>query len=154
MCPSSPYEHKVCIHGKSYNLVRCWVVEDLIHSPHLSQNCTKGQHVTQHIHPRVQLHGKMPKSMCHFDSKRTCTSCSNELLSYAVLTMQLMWFAVSLVVYSSWTNAEKYISRQPAIMKVFSFGLESCTALRKMILHACMNTVQSLNNYIIIKVLP
>ena len=41
-----------------YHLVRCRVVEDLIDSPHLSQDCTKYQEVTQHIHPSVQLHGK------------------------------------------------------------------------------------------------
>lgn len=54
---STNTRHAQCsyTHGKSNNLVRCWVVEDLIHSPHLSQNCTKGQHVAQHIHPGAQL---------------------------------------------------------------------------------------------------
>ena len=39
----------------NYHLVWCRVVEDLIDSPHLSQDCTKGQQVTQRIYPGVQL---------------------------------------------------------------------------------------------------
>ena len=39
----------------SYHLVRCRVVEDLIDSPHLSEDCTEGQQVTQHIYPGMQL---------------------------------------------------------------------------------------------------
>ena len=39
----------------NYHLVWCRVVEDLIDSPHLSQDCTKGQQVTQCIYPGVQL---------------------------------------------------------------------------------------------------
>ena len=40
----------------AYHLVRCRVVEDLIDSPHLCQDCTKSQQVTQHIYPGVQLY--------------------------------------------------------------------------------------------------
>ena len=38
------------------HLVRCGVVEDLIDSPCLCQDCTEGQQVPQQIHPGVQLH--------------------------------------------------------------------------------------------------
>ena len=36
-----------------YHLVWCGVVKDLIDSPHLSEDCAKGQNVAQYIHPGV-----------------------------------------------------------------------------------------------------
>ena len=59
----------------SYHLVWCWVVEDLIDSPHLSQDCTKSQQVTQHVHPGVQLHGKSRVQWWEYHSSMTAKYC-------------------------------------------------------------------------------
>ena len=65
-----------------YHLVRCRIVEDLIDSPHLSQDCTKSQQVTQHIHPGVQLHGKSHVQWWEYHSSMTAKYCSYIILYY------------------------------------------------------------------------
>ena len=72
--------HCLCLTVQSpmfnYHLVRCRIVEDLIDSPHLSQDCTKGQQVTQHVHPGVQLHGKSRVQWWEYHSSMTAKYCS------------------------------------------------------------------------------